>query len=68
MGRFKSGDLVQLKSGGPIMTVQQYNPIDENILVAKWFDSNQSQKTGVFDGNSLNAIEENQINTPETKE
>lgn len=68
MSKFKSGDLVQLKSGGPIMTVQQYFPSDKNVLVAKWFDSNNIQKTGGFDENSLTAIEQNQINTPETKE
>lgn len=38
--KFKTGDLVQLKSGGPCMTVRGYEPADSNEVVCEWFDGN----------------------------
>ena len=34
--RFKTGDQVQLKSGGPIMTVEKY--AGENTVTCIWFE------------------------------
>lgn len=39
---FKPGDQVQLKSGGPIMTVSKYDSYDgEPMVVCQWFDTKQ---------------------------
>ncbi len=36
--KFKIGDIVQLKSGGPSMTVRGYEPVDSDEVVCEWFD------------------------------
>jgi len=35
-GKFQAGDMVQLKSGGPIMTVQGYSATDANVVECFW--------------------------------
>lgn len=39
---FKPGDIVQLKSGGPTMTVQE---IDDGGVFCVWFDKNKQQSS-----------------------
>jgi uncharacterized protein YodC (DUF2158 family) len=47
---FKVGDVVQLRSGGPKMTIKnQVNSIDWHV---EWFSGNQLN-TGTFNSNSL---------------
>ena len=43
--RFKVGDTVQLKSGGPIMTVDEEH--DDDSVTCQWF-LKQEVKMGVF--------------------
>jgi uncharacterized protein YodC (DUF2158 family) len=50
MAQFKSGDVVGLKSGGPVMTVQHYS--DTEYVVCTWFDG-KSLKRDVFHEASL---------------
>ncbi|MEQ6120992.1 DUF2158 domain-containing protein [Reichenbachiella sp. MALMAid0571] len=35
--KFKSGDVVYLKSGGPKMTVKNYEPEGGNEVICTWF-------------------------------
>lgn len=46
------GDTVQLKSGGPIMTVEGEN--HEGGIVCQWFDNNGELRAGGFPEQSLN--------------
>jgi uncharacterized protein YodC (DUF2158 family) len=50
----KVGDVVQLKSGGPRMTVNSVGD-DNGVMSAwcSWFDSKQQEKSGVFPVSSL---------------
>lgn len=43
MRKFKTGDIVSLKSGGPDMTVQNYHSEDVNDkrLTCMWFDNSE---------------------------
>jgi uncharacterized protein YodC (DUF2158 family) len=34
---YKTGDVVQLKSGGPWMTVRGYEPTDSDEVLCEWF-------------------------------
>jgi uncharacterized protein YodC (DUF2158 family) len=34
--KFQAGDMVQLKSGGPIMTVQGYSAAENNMVECFW--------------------------------
>jgi len=36
-GKYKEGDQVKLKSGGPTMTVKRYNVFNANQLECQWF-------------------------------
>ena len=47
---FKIGDVVQLNSGSPCMTV---SAIKDNEIVVTWFDSGNILHTGTFDFNLL---------------
>lgn len=38
--KFKPGDIVQLKSGGPSMTVRAYEPTDGDEVTCGWFEGN----------------------------
>jgi uncharacterized protein YodC (DUF2158 family) len=48
--QFNIGDTVQLKSGGPPMTVTGYGKDEEGNprVTCAWFDHEQNAKTGVF--------------------
>lgn len=40
--RFKTGDQVQLRSGGPIMTVEKYS--GEKMVACIWFEGGRGDK------------------------
>lgn len=42
--KFKPGDVVQLNSGGPEMTVKCYDPPDGTDVTCTWFDRNSLQE------------------------
>jgi uncharacterized protein YodC (DUF2158 family) len=46
MAEFKKGDLVKLKSGGPIVTVVEVEP---NNLRCSWFDQSGKRHFDYFD-------------------
>ncbi|EOC1349422.1 DUF2158 domain-containing protein [Cronobacter dublinensis] len=50
--KFEDGTLVQLKSGGPIMTVESYNK-DSDKYVCEWF-TNGKRNSELFRRTSLN--------------
>ena len=52
MADFKNGDEVQLKSGGPIMTIQYIDSEIETISCS-WFDGKRELKNGSFHPDSL---------------
>ena len=43
MPKFKSGDVVMLKTGSPEMTVHGYRDNNETQLTCVWFDQNGRQ-------------------------
>jgi uncharacterized protein YodC (DUF2158 family) len=51
MAMFKAGDVVQLKSGGPLMTVLE---IDGNKVQCRWFDKTD-EKSSSFQSELLQA-------------
>ena len=51
---FRVGDEVELKSGGPMMTVQDITPDD--MVVCVWFDQNES-KERAFKSDTLKLTE-----------
>lgn len=53
MSNFKIGDVVQLKSGGPTMTVSETN--DAGMAVCTWFDSEHELKEHAFNQEILEA-------------
>jgi len=52
------GDVVQLKSGGPIMTVQEVKPAG---VVCTWFDEKHNLKTAAFPEAMLDSYQDPQI-------
>jgi len=44
--KFKRGDVVQLKSGGPLMTVEHCE--FEDVVECTWFDDRQHRKGDKF--------------------
>lgn len=57
----QAGDLVKLKSGGPIMTVRS---VHENNIECEWFDKENTSKP-----NSYNFLKDSlHIHVPPTKE
>ena len=54
MTQFKTGDIVQLKSGGPKMTVKTAK---KGEVTCTWF-SGSKQQSGWFDPDTLKKIEE----------
>lgn len=57
--KFSKGDLVRLKSGGPVMTVDKTEELlcAKTGVLCKWFDGNQLQ-SGLFEHTSLLSEEE----------
>lgn len=49
MSEFKVGDVVELKSGSPFLTVVFVNKEEENVSVVMWDENRSDFKTGVFD-------------------
>lgn len=48
--KIDKGDTVQLKSGGPVMTVQVCS---QNLAYCVWFDEESSRKEGSFEVGTL---------------
>lgn len=46
MASFAPGDVVQMKSGGPIMTVEDVR--DDGKVICHWFGDKNKQEMGVF--------------------
>lgn len=54
--KFKSGDIVKLKSGGPDMTVQRYDKLNSGYR-CQWF-AGKKLESGVFPENSVEFVKE----------
>lgn len=50
---WKSGDLVKLKSGGPLMTVDGKNKHAEDGYNCSWFDKEDKRNQEVFKADTL---------------
>ena len=57
MNELKVGMIVQLKSGGPQMTVVKVEPRFESSIFCRWFFENKLEK-GSFHPQSLKIIKE----------
>ena len=64
--QFKKGDVVELKSGGPKMTIEKYkilhsmtgpSHVSKNTVVCTWFDSNGVLQSRDFEHDALKIIE-----------
>ncbi len=63
--KFKTGDLVQLNSGGPIMTVRNYkkhrglhqDTISNHLVDCSWFNNMDEIQTVTFEQDSLKLID-----------
>ena len=57
MSDFQQGDLVQLKSGGPAMTIDRIAPTgtrdNRPMATCSWFDDKQKRNTETFELHSL---------------
>jgi len=51
--RFKSGDVVELRSGGPRMTVRSYDPPDSEEVTCEWFDKTHNLCSKSFNQDTL---------------
>ena len=51
----KNGMTVQLKSGGPVMTITDDRPSPRGSIECRWFDG-QVLKAGYFDPSTLEAV------------
>ena len=58
--RFKVGDTVQLKSGGPLMTVvgEGRDGNDNPRVRCTWFDKSQNEKNGAYPEDALEVYRE----------
>jgi uncharacterized protein YodC (DUF2158 family) len=56
MHEFRIGDTVQLKSGGPLMTVTEPESASEKVGTS-WFDTLAMLKTSNFHAGSLRKVE-----------
>ena len=53
--KFKNGDTVRLKSGGPLMTISNYN--DKGHLYCLWFSKDEDKvRDGYFPLDSLQLV------------
>jgi uncharacterized protein YodC (DUF2158 family) len=52
---FKVGDVVKLKSGGPLMTVTgtSVGPDRPTLFTCSWFDKDNHEQTGSFPADAL---------------
>jgi len=63
MAKFKPGNVVRLKSGGPDMTVSSTDPVDfghsvrTDLVSCIWFDS-KNKKSGRFQEVELELVKE----------
>lgn len=55
---FKIGDLVRLKSGGPIMTINYVKDYEENECICIWFNDKKEVLSRSFNPTTLVKIEE----------
>ena len=51
--KFKPGDIVRLKSGGPKMTVIKYDPAQGADLTCQWFEKDSQFKEKSFNQDAL---------------
>jgi len=56
MEEFNSGDVVKLKSGGPLMTVMEIDKKKQKVLCC-WFNKDEKFDSTEFDKNMLIKIE-----------
>ncbi len=60
MAKFKLGETVRLKSGGPDMVVQDYAATFPGELstkaICKWFDKQNKAQSGTFEEEGLESI------------
>jgi uncharacterized protein YodC (DUF2158 family) len=61
--KLKPGDKVQLKSGGPAMTLVGYHNERPNQVLCQWF-KDTDLKSGVFNPNSLEKVDTNVDDSP----
>ena len=55
--RFKTGDVVRLKSGGPNMTVVKYGDYSqERKVLCEWFDEKNKQDQRLFYDSELEIV------------
>lgn len=48
------GDVVQLKSGGPYLTIERVDVFDcETVLTCSWFNNNNEYKVVEFDSRTV---------------
>lgn len=52
--KLKPGDVVQLKSGGPVMTVVRVDEEDPMIVMTRWFDKSDNHWQDSFLVDCLN--------------
>lgn len=57
MDEFKPGDLVRLKSGGPVMTVSEWDE-DYEQFTCDWFDDKKQPQQRRFPATSLETFED----------
>jgi uncharacterized protein YodC (DUF2158 family) len=56
---FKVGDIVQLKSGGPEMTVERVSSAGKNVYWCQWF-AGRKLESGQFPADSLKPVQPSQ--------
>lgn len=51
--KFVEGDVVTRKVGGPMMTVEDVRPRDDDLVACIWFDGNNQVQRDCFAANTL---------------